>query len=82
MSSEYALLLEAAVLELHRNVAASEAGAAILIKELIQARRVALYGVGREGLAVKGLAMRLFHMGIQVCGLSNRDVWLVGFLAG
>ena len=52
--------------ELHRNVAAAEQGAAILIKELIGARRVALYGVGREGLAVKGLAMRLFHMGIQV----------------
>ncbi len=30
------------------------------------ARRIALYGVGREGLQIKGLAMRLFHLGLQV----------------
>lgn len=29
------------------------------------ARRIALYGVGREGLMVKGLAMRLFHLGLD-----------------
>ena len=32
---------------------------------LAQARRVALYGVGREGLQVKGFAMRLFHLGLS-----------------
>ncbi|MFW5832899.1 MAG: SIS domain-containing protein [Pseudomonadota bacterium] len=27
--------------------------------------RIALYGVGREGLQIKGFAMRLFHLGLQ-----------------
>lgn len=30
------------------------------------ARRIAVYGVGREGLQMKGLAMRLFHLGLPV----------------
>lgn len=30
---------------------------------IAEARRIALYGVGREGLMMKGLAMRLFHLG-------------------
>lgn len=29
------------------------------------ARRIALYGVGREGLQIKGFAMRLFHLGLR-----------------
>lgn len=29
------------------------------------ARRIALYGVGREGLMMKSLAMRLFHLGLD-----------------
>ena len=29
------------------------------------AGRIALYGVGREGLQIKGLAMRLFHLGLD-----------------
>jgi 6-phospho-3-hexuloisomerase len=29
------------------------------------ARRIACYGVGREGLILKGLAMRLYHLGFQ-----------------
>lgn len=33
------------------------------VTEIAAARRIALYGVGREGLAIKGLAMRLFHLG-------------------
>lgn len=30
------------------------------------ARRIAVYGVGREGLMMKGLAMRLHHLGLDV----------------
>jgi 6-phospho-3-hexuloisomerase len=30
------------------------------------ARRIAVYGVGREGLQMKGFAMRLFHLGLPV----------------
>ncbi len=35
------------------------------VEAIAAARRIALYGVGREGLQIKGFAMRLFHLGIQ-----------------
>lgn len=35
------------------------------VEALAGARRIALYGVGREGLQVKGLAMRLYHLGLD-----------------
>jgi 6-phospho-3-hexuloisomerase len=35
------------------------------VSEIINSRRIALYGVGREGLQIKGLAMRLFHLGLR-----------------
>jgi 6-phospho-3-hexuloisomerase len=44
----------------------SEATAQLLIDELSKARRIAIYGVGREGLMMKAFAMRLFHMGLEV----------------
>ena len=34
-----------------------------LIEAVINAKRICLYGAGREGLALRGFAMRLFHMG-------------------
>jgi 6-phospho-3-hexuloisomerase len=30
---------------------------------IVQARRILLYGCGREGLQMRGLAMRLYHLG-------------------
>lgn len=41
-----------------------------LIDAIIAAKRIAVYGCGREGLAIKGFAMRLFHLG--------RDVHVIG----
>jgi 6-phospho-3-hexuloisomerase len=35
------------------------------VEAIAGARRIALYGVGREGLQVKGFAMRLFHLGLD-----------------
>jgi 6-phospho-3-hexuloisomerase len=35
------------------------------VEALATARRIALYGVGREGLQIKGLAMRLHHLGLS-----------------
>ena len=32
---------------------------------ILAAERIALYGVGREGLMMKSLAMRLFHLGLD-----------------
>jgi 6-phospho-3-hexuloisomerase len=37
-----------------------------LIKEILKAKRLCLYGVGREGLMMKAFAMRLFHLGLDV----------------
>ena len=41
-----------------------------LIEAIASARRIAVYGCGREGLALKGFAMRLYHLG--------RDVHVIG----
>lgn len=35
-----------------------------LAQALLAARRIACHGVGREGLMMKALAMRLFHLGL------------------
>ncbi len=32
---------------------------------ILAARRIALYGVGREGLMIRALAMRLYHLGLD-----------------
>lgn len=36
-----------------------------MVAELAQAKRIACYGVGREGLMMRALAMRLYHMGLD-----------------
>ncbi|WP_413724076.1 SIS domain-containing protein [Sodalis sp. RH16] len=36
-----------------------------------QARRIALYGVGREGLQIKGFAMRLYHLGLHAAVVGD-----------
>ena len=47
-----------------RRIDQREIGAAL---ELIStAGRIVLYGCGREGLQVRGLAMRLYHLGLDV----------------
>jgi 6-phospho-3-hexuloisomerase len=37
-----------------------------LIEEIIKAKRIVVFGLGREGLQMRGFAMRLFHMGRDV----------------
>ncbi|MEH2506582.1 6-phospho-3-hexuloisomerase [Bradyrhizobium sp. AZCC 1578] len=41
------------------------------IDEIAGAKRIALYGVGREGLQIKGFCMRLFHLGRQVAMVGD-----------
>ena len=41
------------------------------LTEIVGARRIALYGVGREGLQIKGFAMRLFHLGLSVAMVGD-----------
>jgi len=36
-----------------------------LTEAIVTARRIALHGLGREGLQMNGLAMRLFHLGLD-----------------
>ena len=40
-----------------------------LIHEIVNAKRIVVFGCGREGLQMRGFAMRLFHMG------RNISVW-------
>ena len=41
------------------------------VDEIAAAKTIALYGVGREGLQIKGLAMRLFHLGRKVAMVGD-----------
>jgi 6-phospho-3-hexuloisomerase len=41
------------------------AGAMAMVEAIAAAKRIALHGVGREGLMMKALAMRLHHMGLD-----------------
>jgi 6-phospho-3-hexuloisomerase len=41
------------------------------VEEIAGARRIALYGVGREGLQIKGFCMRLFHLGRQAAMVGD-----------
>ncbi len=34
-----------------------------LIEAIVAAKRIVVFGLGREGLQMRGFAMRLFHMG-------------------
>jgi len=36
-----------------------------LARSLVRANRIACYGVGREGLMIRALVMRLFHLGLD-----------------
>lgn len=42
------------------------------------ARRIALYGVGREGLQIKGFAMRLFHLGLKAAVVGDMTTPALG----
>ncbi len=37
-----------------------------LIEAIVAAKRIVVFGLGREGLQMRGVAMRLFHMGRDV----------------
>jgi 6-phospho-3-hexuloisomerase len=45
-----------------------------LIEAILAARRIALYGAGREGLQMRGFAMRLFHLGLDVHVVGDMTV--------
>lgn len=45
---------------------------------IASANQIALYGVGREGLAIKGFAMRLFHLGRKVAMVGDMTTPPIG----
>jgi 6-phospho-3-hexuloisomerase len=47
--------------------------------EILQARRTVCYGVGREGLMVKALCMRLMHLGLDVHVAGDMTTPSVGY---
>lgn len=48
------------------------------VAALANANRIVLHGVGREGLQVRGLAMRLFHLGLQAAVVGDMTTPAVG----
>jgi 6-phospho-3-hexuloisomerase len=64
MSADLAALSGVLLAEVEAVIGAMP-GAALepLVAALLAARRVALYGQGRTGLVMQGLAMRLYHLG-------------------
>jgi 6-phospho-3-hexuloisomerase len=49
-----------------------------LVEEIVKARRIVVFGLGREGLQMRGFAMRLFHMGRDVAVWGDMTVPAVG----
>src|SRR5438876_4224756 len=45
-----------------------------LCAEIVRARRIACYGVGREGLMMKALCMRLMHLGLDAHVVGDMTV--------
>src|SRR6266852_4621599 len=46
--------------------------------EILAARRIACYGVGREGLMMKALCMRLMHLGLEAHVVGDMTTPAVG----
>lgn len=51
---------------------------AALVAELAAARRILCYGVGREGLMMRALAMRLYHLGCDAHVVGDMSAPPVG----
>ncbi len=49
-----------------------------LVEEIVAARRIVVFGLGREGLQMRGFAMRLFHMGRDVAVWGDMTAPAVG----
>ncbi|TAM98591.1 MAG: SIS domain-containing protein [Rhizobiaceae bacterium] len=55
-----------------------DAAVARAVDEIARADRIVLYGVGREGLQIKGFAMRLFHLGLKAAVVGDMTAPPVG----
>ena len=55
-----------------------EAEVAALEQTILGAGRIAVYGLGREGLAMRGFAMRLMHLGLPVAMVGDMTTPPIG----
>lgn len=55
-----------------------EAALAPAVEAIAGARRIMLYGCGREGLMMRALAMRLHHLGLDVCMQGDMTAFPLG----
>ena len=49
-----------------------------LVEAIVRSRRIVVFGLGREGLQMRGFAMRLFHMGRDVAVWGDMTTPAVG----
>lgn len=72
-------MYDQALAELHGVFARIDDGAVDDAVRLIAgARRIAVFGAGREGLQIRGLAMRLFHMGLDASVVGDMTTPALG----
>jgi len=57
-----------------------EDSADALVEAIVAARKIVLFGCGREGLQMRGLAMRLFHLGRDVTVWGDMSMPPIGSL--
>ncbi|TEU07951.1 MAG: SIS domain-containing protein [Anaerolineales bacterium] len=56
----------------------SESETQALLDEIVAARCIIVYGLGREGLAMRGFAMRLMHLGLDVAVVGDMTTPPIG----
>jgi 6-phospho-3-hexuloisomerase len=72
-------LFESILSELDRSVRQiADADIDRLVDRIAGARHVAVFGCGREGLQLKGFAMRLFHLGCSVSVVGDMTTPAIG----
>ena len=49
-----------------------------VVRAMTDARRIMVYGCGREGLMMRALAMRLHHLGLEVCVQGDMSAFPLG----
>src|SRR5574338_1354781 len=79
MAESLADLARKALAEVERVIGRLDAGGFdSFARAIAAARRIALHGLGREGLQMKGLAMRLHHLGLDAHVVGDMTLPPVG----
>lgn len=77
--TDYTALADRAATELRRAATGVDPAAlAALVEDMAQARRIVAHGAGREGLMMRALAMRLYHLGLAAHVMGDMSCPPVG----